>query len=125
MGKLLSRDLEAVARVVHEAVRAWQAAHGQNTAPSWSRAAQWMRAATISAVEWRLANPGAPPSAQHDQWLEEKRAAGWKFGRQKDAVRKTHPMMVAYSALPEMERRKDALVGAIIDALAGPSRPKA
>jgi hypothetical protein len=111
-----------IAQVMHEAVRAWQKANGQPAAPPWSRAPQWMREASREAVLWRLNNPKAPASAQHDQWLAKKKADGWKYGRVKSGVKKTHPMIVPYGELPEAERRKDAMVGALIDSLAKPVR---
>jgi hypothetical protein len=111
--------LEAVARVVHEAVRAWAASGGDRSIPSWSRAPKWMKTSTYEAIRFRLANPDSPPAAQHDQWAAEKRAAGWRKGRVKDAAKKTHPLLVDYQALPLHERRKDALVGAVVDALTG------
>ena len=110
-------DVVAIAKVVHEAIRAWQASNGQTPAPPWSRAPKWMKDSSATSVAWRLANPNASPSAQHDQWLAQKKADGWKFGKVKDAKKKTHPMMVAYGQLPEFEKRKDALVHAIVDAL--------
>ena len=119
MPKLDDSAVAKIAHVMHEAVRAWQAANGEKPAPPWSRAAQWMKRSSIEAVKWRLANPNAPASAQHDQWLEEKRAAGWRWGKIKDGAKKTHPLMVPYSKLPEADRRKDALVAAVIDALTG------
>lgn len=106
-----------IAPVMHEAVRAWQKANGQEAAPPWSRAPSWMKLATHEAVAWRLANPKAAASAQHTQWLAQKKAAGWTYGRTKNGVKKTHPLMVAYADLPEVERRKDALVAAVIDSL--------
>jgi peptidoglycan/xylan/chitin deacetylase (PgdA/CDA1 family) len=106
-----------IAPVMHEAVRAWQKANGQEPAPPWLRAPGWMKNATYEAVAWRLANPKAAPSAQHVQWLAQKRAAGWTYGRTKNGVKKTHPLMVPYADLPDVERRKDALVAAIIDSL--------
>lgn len=109
-----------VAQVIHEAMRAWQKANGQTPAPAWSRAPKWMKESTAQSVVWRLANPHADASAQHDQWLLQKKAEGWKHGRAKDAKRKTHPMIVPYDALPEFERRKDALLNSVVDALVGP-----
>ena len=106
-----------IARVMHEAVRAWQKENGQEPSPPWSRAPQWMKTASYDAVVWRIRNPKAKSSAQHDQWLAQKKTAGWKFGKKKDAAKKTHPMMVPYAKLPEFERRKDALVGAVVDSL--------
>ena len=117
MPKLDESAVARIAQVMHETMRAWQKANGQDTAPPWSRAPQWMKDASIDAVRWRLANPGAPSSAQHDQWMEQKREAGWKHGKVKSGVKKTHPMLVPYGQLPEVERRKDALVMATIDAL--------
>ena len=111
-----------IAQVVHEAVRAWQKANGQAAAPSWSRAPKWMKEASREAVLWRMGNPRASSSAQHDQWLAQKRAEGWKYGRTKNGARKTHPLLVPYADLPEVERRKDAMVGALIDSLIRPMR---
>jgi hypothetical protein len=106
-----------IAQVIHEAVRAWQKANHEKASPSWNRAPQWMKDSSREAVLWRLANPNAPASAQHDQWMSQKQAAGWVFGKKKSGSKKTHPMMIPYSDLPESERRKDALVGGVIDAL--------
>jgi RyR domain len=110
-------EIWKIAQVMHEAVRAWQRANGQTPAPVWSRAPAWMKESTRAGVVWRLANPKAPPSAQHDQWMAQKKAAGWKYGRTRSGVKKTHPLMAPYADLPEVERRKDALVAAVIDAL--------
>jgi len=111
-------DAQLIARVAHEAVRAYKQALSQDTLPAWEEAPAWMHEASLAAVRDRLADPDAPPSAQHEAWLAEKQAAGWRYGAVKDAEAKTHPLMVPYEALPEAERRKDALIQAIVDALA-------
>jgi hypothetical protein len=110
-------EMQRIARVVHEAVRALQTAHDQPPSPPWSRAPKWMKTATIEGIRFRLANPGAGPSAQHDQCMAEKLAAGWKRGKVKDGVKKTHPLIIPYESLPRVERQKDALVAAVIDSL--------
>jgi len=109
--------LTAIARTVHEAIRAWKAAHGQDDMPGWESAEPWMRDSTLESVRFALADPQAPDSAQHDQWVEQKKRDGWRYGPVKDAAAKTHPMLVAFDALPEMERRKDGLIQAITRAL--------
>ena len=111
-----------IAQVMHEAVRAWQKANGQAAAPPWSRAPKWMKEASREAVLWRMDNPRASSSVQHEQWMAQKRAEGWKYGRIKNGTRKTHPLLVPYADLPEVERRKDAMVGALIDSLIRPMR---
>lgn len=117
-------DVDKIARVAHEAIRAWQAANGQDAAPPWSRAPAWQKQASREAVLWRIGNRKAPPSAQHDQWMAEKAAAGWKHGAVKDGVRKTHPLMIPYEDLPEVERLKDALMAGVILSLAPVPRRK-
>jgi len=109
--------LEAIARVAHEAVRAYKQAWGQDVPPPWDDAPDWMHESTRAAVEARLTDPNAPPSAQHEAWLEEKKAAGWQYGAVKDPDAKTHPLMVPYEQLPDSERRKDALMQAVVDSL--------
>lgn len=111
-------ELEAIARTVHEAIRAWSAAHGQTSIPTWTRAPRWMKESTLESVRFVLDHPDAPDSQQHDQWMAQKKREGWVWGKTKDATRKTHPMIVAYEELPEMERRKDTLVKAVVQALA-------
>lgn len=103
--------------MTHEAMRAWQRANGQLPAPPWSRAPKWMKESSVASVTWRINNPNATASAQHDQWMAQKTADGWKFGKTKDAKKKTHPMMTPYRSLPVFEQRKDALVNAVVDAL--------
>lgn len=115
---LLSDDkIEKIARVMHESVRAWQVANGQAASPPWSRAAKWMRESSFAGVKFAVDNPNAPASAQHDQWMKEKRDSGWVFGEIKDPAAKTHPLLIPYQELPELERRKDALVHAVIVSL--------
>jgi len=107
----------AIARTVHEALRAWSAANGQQPAPAWYRAPKWMKTSTLESVEFVLEHPGADDLKQHDQWMEQKRRDGWVYGSKKDEKKKTHPMLVPFEELPEIEKRKDTLLRAVVLAL--------
>lgn len=110
--------LDAIARTVHEALRGWAAAHGQNDVPGWDDAEDWMHASTRESVLHALENGGADARSQHDQWLAQKTRNGWRHGPVKDAAARTHPLMIPYDQLPDWERRKDALINALARALA-------
>lgn len=115
-----ANDIHTIARVSHEAIRAYKQALGEDPVPSWEDAPEWMRESSIEAVQSRMENPGAPPSAQHEAWMNQKEKTGWRYGPTKDPAQKTHPMMVPYGELPETERYKDVLIQAVVDALSGP-----
>ena len=108
---------EDIARVCHEANRSYCETLADFTQKPWAQAEKWQRESAIKGVEFCLANPSAPPSANHESWLEEKRRTGWKYGPVKDADAKIHPCFVPYDELPIEQRRKDALFKAIVAAL--------
>jgi hypothetical protein len=105
---------EQIALVCHEANRAYCEAHHDFTSLTWSEAG----ASAIAGVEFALANPEATPAAQHEKWMADKAAEGWIYGERKNVYLKTHPCMVPYEELPEIQRKKDALFQAIVRALA-------
>jgi hypothetical protein len=108
--------IEQVARVAHETNRACCQIIGDDSQRSWDQAEQWQRDSAMKGVEFRLQNPGAPESAQHDAWTADKVADGWKFGPVKDAAKKEHPCLVPYLELPVEQRLKDYLFVAVVDA---------
>jgi hypothetical protein len=114
-------SVDAIAQVVHSAVRALQIAQGETPVAEWATAEDWQKTSSREAVGFQIANPHAPASAEHDRWMAERIADGWVYGPVKDAGAKTHPLLIPYAQLPEAQRRKDALIKAIVAALAGPS----
>ena len=109
-------DIEKIARVCHEANRAWCAANGDHSQVPWDDAPEWVLKSAIEGVRYALTNK-AGAAGQHNAWCEAKRRDGWVFGSVKDATAKTHPCLVPYDDLPAEQRAKDALFGAIVNAL--------
>lgn len=108
-----------IAEVCHEANRAVTAAISDvPLQPHWHEAPDEMIHSTIRGVEWRLANPDAPASAQHEKWMADKIADGWVWGETKDAEKKTHPALIPYEKLGPDIQSKDAVFTAIVLALA-------
>jgi hypothetical protein len=110
-------DIEAIARVCHEANRAYCRTIGDDSQPAWQDAPEWQKSSALKGVQFVIDNPGAPPSASHESWLAEKRANGWKYGPVKNPEKKEHPCVAPYDELPEAQRKKDALFQAVVQAL--------
>lgn len=106
-----------VAKVCHEANRAWCETNGDISQKRWEDAEQWQRDSAVAGVKFALANPEAPDSAQHDAWSADKIKDGWRYGEVKDAVAKTHPCLVAFERLPPMQQFKDRLFRTIVSSL--------
>lgn len=110
-------EVEAIAKVCHEANRAYCATLGDTSQLPWDQAPEWQKESAIKGVKFHLATPDAKPSASHESWLEEKRAAGWKHGPVKDAEKKEHPCFVPFEQLPPEQQAKDVLFTAVVHAL--------
>lgn len=63
----------------------------------------------INGVKFALAHPDMTPEENHDNWMQMKEAQGWVYGTEKDMTKKTHPDMVPFGELPEVEKRKDIM----------------
>ncbi len=107
----------SIARVCHEANKAWCMLVGDYSQKHWDEAEEWQLESAIKGVEYRLANPSAGEDSQHNAWMEEKINNGWVYGETKDAELKTHPCIVPFDQLPTHQKKKDKLFCAIVDAL--------
>lgn len=110
-------NADHIARVCHEANRAYCQALGDESQLPWEDAPEWQRSSAIHGVNFNLENPDAPASASHDSWLKQKTEEGWTYGEAKDPVAKTHPCCVPYEELPRDQQKKDALFKAIVASL--------
>lgn len=111
-------DKHQIAKVCHEANRAYCETIGDPSQLPWDEAEDWQRQSALRGVEFALNHRDAPPSAQHDAWLIDKARDGWTFGPIKDGAKKQHPAFLPYDQLPPEQRVKDSLFKAVVGALA-------
>ena len=109
--------LDHIAKVCHEANRAYCQAIGDNSQPAWANAPEWQRSSARAGVQFIIDNPNAGPDASHNSWLAQKEREGWKYGAHKDPEAKLHPCFVPYEALPVEQKAKDYIFGAIVRAM--------
>ena len=55
------------------------------------------------------------PRELHEDWVEAYRAMGWQYGLERDVNAKTHPDMVPYDDLGQLERDKDEVFVALCE----------
>jgi hypothetical protein len=113
-------NIEQVARIAHETNRAYCASIGDYSQPLWEDAPEWQKSSALKGVNFHLdiLEKGSLPSpaASHESWLREKKAQGWKYGKEKNPEKKEHPCCVPYDELPPEQRMKDFLFLAIVEA---------
>lgn len=106
-------NLQAIARVCHEANRALQIElEDPAPSPAWNDAPEWQRESAIEGVKKTL--EGANSRELHESWCEFKTKDGWVYGPEKDAEKNTHPCLVDYDELPLEQRVKDDLFFQIV-----------
>ncbi len=110
-------SVDAIAKVCHEANKAYCETIGDDSQLPWGEAPEWQRDSAVKGVAFIIADPTASPSSSHESWLKEKTETGWKYGEVKDPVKKEHPCFLPYDELPLQQRLKDHLFGAIVRAL--------
>lgn len=100
-----------IAKICHEANRAYCEALGNHSQVAWEDAPEWQKESAIDGIK-----PGLSPAQSHENWKKKKKEEeGWVYGPVKDPENKTHPCMVPYEALPQEQRIKDSLFRAIVD----------
>lgn len=109
---------QEIAKVCHQANKAFCETQGDFSQADWDQAPDWQRQSSINGVKAHLdSGLTMKPEDSHISWMNEKLADGWGYGKMKDPVRKTHPCIMPYSQLPEFQRQKDYLFTAIVHAL--------
>ena len=103
-----------IARICHEANRAYCESLGDTSQPVWDDAPSWQRESAVNGVHFIQNHPSLGPANAHQNWMEEKLSDGWKLGEKKDVLKKEHPNLVPYEKLPEKDKIKDHLFRSIV-----------
>lgn len=111
----MTKSLDHMGRVIHEANRA-VALSANEDMPNWDDAEDWQKESTLNGIREVIRNPDITPVEIHEAWKKSKIDDGWTYGKVKDAKKKTHPCIVDYDELPEIQRLKDDLFLAIVKA---------
>jgi len=112
-------ETNLIARICHEANRAICEANRDYSQVDWNDAEDWQKDSAIRGVQFVLDSPDVTVEDLHNNWCRDKVRDGWEYGEVKDAVRKTHPCLVAYQKLPTEQQLKDKVFRGIVNLLKG------
>lgn len=112
----MTMSTDDIARVCHEANRAYCKTLGDDSQPTWEDAPDWQTESAVSGVKFQVEAPWTP-EASHEKWCEQKEQEGWTHGLEKNTLLKQHPCLVPWGDLPSDQRRKDVLFQAVCRAL--------
>ena len=63
----------------------------------------------LDGIRFQDEHPDNTPSENHENWMRMKESQGWVYGEVKDFDKKTHPDLVPFNELPEVEQLKDTV----------------
>lgn len=106
--------IDQLAKITHEAVRAFSETCGDHSSKRWEETDEEIKNSVRSGVKFLLVDSQATPKDSHKEWLRFKVEQGWVFGETKDSEAKTHPCLLPYDKLSIEDRFKDTLFYSII-----------
>ncbi len=108
---------ERRAQFVYEAARFAALAAGAPIVPeSWEQREAPFRGQFMEVIEKQCGPDRClSPEILHGNWVEAYEKMGWKYGPVRDRDAKTHPDMVPYHNLGQLEKDKDAVFVALCE----------
>lgn len=105
--------IDNIARVCHEANRAYCVTIRDNSQMPWEEAPVWQRESARMGVDLHLMGDFGP-EASHISWMKQKLEEGWKYGPTKNPEKKEHPCLVDFKDLSLEQQLKDHLFRGIV-----------
>lgn len=110
-------SLSTIACICHEANKAICEHAGDYSQVHWNETPEWQKDSAIAGVKTVLSNPSITAEEMHEDWLQNKIRDGWVYGAVKDATKKTHPNLVDYEQLSDIDKLKDNVFIAICNSM--------
>jgi len=109
--------LSARARFVYEAARLAAEAAGAPIVPApWDARESEFRAPFLEVIERQCGDQRSrSPEELHGSWMQAYFSMGWVYGPKYSREEKTHPDLVPYADLGQLERDKDAVFVALCE----------
>ena len=109
--------LERRARFVYESARlAAEASNAPIVPIRWEEREEDFRKQFLAVIERQCSDQrSTSPEELHGSWMQSYFSMGWVYGDKYDRENKTHPDLVPYASLGQLERDKDAVFVALCE----------
>ena len=101
------RTLLDIAQECHAKNNELMMMNGEEQRGSWGTLDRHTKFITLKSVIKALENPNLTAKEMHDEWMNNKIEDGWKFGDVKDAELKTHPLIIDFELMNDVDKMKD------------------
>lgn len=109
-----------IARVCHEANRAFCIAKGDHTVSTWDMLPETVQLGIIDDVRYASTNPAVTPQQLHERWAERLVAEGWQRGAVHAPDLLESPDLVDYVELTDDAKSKQRLFCSIVKSFEAP-----
>ena len=106
-----------IARVCHAANTVLSQINGEGDKDTWEEMSQETKDGVIEEIKRIMQDPNLTGRDIHDGWMATRLADGWVHGDEINTELKTHPNLVEYDELSEIDRKKDDLFLGIVRSL--------
>lgn len=103
------RTLVDIAQECHTKNNELMMMNGEEQNGNWDSLDRHTKFINLKSVIKALENPDLTAKDMHDEWMNNKIADGWKFGDVKDPELKTHPLIIDYDLMKDVDKMKDQI----------------
>ncbi len=99
------------ARLIYEATRIEAEWSERSIVPEqWKRRDEKFKKQFVNIINKYLLKEKLPtPEEAHQSWMDSYFKMGWKYGKKRNIIKRTHPDLLPFNELPKDERDKDAI----------------
>ena len=96
-----------VCKVCHDKNNELMVANGETPRGDWESLDQVDKDLTYKSVKRIIDDRTITAKDIHDEWMTNKESDGWVYGLVKDPVNKTHPLMIPFDEMSDIDKQKD------------------
>ena len=101
--------LYRVAMEAHKANNELRITNGEESLGSFTDQPLDIVTINMESIYAALHNPNLTAKDMHDTWMDNKAKDGWVYGDVKDADAKTHPLMIPFEQMNDIDKMKDQI----------------